>query len=141
VDLAVGGDAFSVAIQQHARVEDAVAVQLEHAPAVDPHAMAAGDLGEAFDAGTIQGLGGIAHLGRRTLPRPHLRERGQVGPARRGPFEQTEHLLFVGDDVLAAVRLAQGDPHVHRCYPGARTPRTVVPAPLATGVGGPTLEA
>ena len=96
---------------------------------------------ETLDPGSVEGLGGLAHLGRRALPGPDLGERRQVGALGRGVLEQPERLFLVGHDVLAAVGLAQGDPHVRRCYRGGGIVRVLVPAPLMRGSRGPTLEA
>ena len=111
MDLAVGRDELARAVEQHARVEDPFAVAFEDAPAVHPDVVSLGELGQAIGARPGDGLGRFADLLRRALPRPDLRQRSEVGPLNGGPLEKPEHLLLVGGDVFAAIRLAEGYPH------------------------------
>jgi hypothetical protein len=55
VDLAVGRDELARAVEQHARVEDPLAVAFEDTAAVHPHPMPGGDLGEQLGPATGTG--------------------------------------------------------------------------------------
>jgi hypothetical protein len=69
------------------------------------------DLGEPLGPRARDGLGALADLLGRTLPGPDLGERGEVGSTGGRLLKQSEDLLVVGGDVLAAIRLAERDPH------------------------------